>query len=54
MDDTFIQRMRERRDPRLFIFSAQTNKGKTEGKPIDDFSSYEGGDPAAPYSDAII
>lgn len=31
MDDTFIQRMRERRDPRLFIFSAQTNKGKTEG-----------------------
>lgn len=54
MDDTFIQRMRERRDPRLFIFSAQTNKGKTEGKAIDDFSSYEGGDPAAPYSDAII
>lgn len=54
MDDTFIQRMRERRDPRLFIFSAQTNKGKTEGKPIDDFGSYEGGDPAAPYSDAII
>ena len=54
IDDTFIQRMRERRDPRLFIFSAQTNKGKTEGKPIDDFSSYEGGDPAAPYSDAII
>lgn len=54
MDDTFIQRMRERRDPRLFIFSAQTNKAKTEGKAINDFSSYEGGDPAAPYSDAII
>lgn len=53
MDDTFIQRMRERRDPRLFIFSSQTNKGKTDGKAIDDFSSYEGGDPAAPYSDAI-
>ena len=53
MDDTFIQRMRERQDPRLFIFSAQTNKGKTAGKAIDDFSSYEGGDPAAPYSAAI-
>lgn len=53
MDDTFIQRMRERRDPRLFLYSAQTNQGKTAGKPIDDFSSYEGGDPAAPYSDAI-
>lgn len=54
MDDTFIQRMRERKDPRLFIFSAQTNKAKTEGKAIDDFSSYEGGDPAAPYSDANV
>lgn len=53
MDDTFIQRMRERQDPRLFIFSAQTNKGKTAGKAINDFSSYEGGDPAAPYSAAI-
>ncbi len=54
MDDTYIQRMRERQDPRLFIFSSQTNRGKTEGKALDDFSSYEGGDPAAPYSDAII
>lgn len=54
MDDTFIQRMREHQDPRLFIFAAQTNKGRTEGKSIDDFSSYEGGDPAAPYSDAIV
>lgn len=53
MDDTFIQRMRERKDPRLFIFSAQTNKAKTDGKAINDFSAYEGGDPAAPYSDAI-
>lgn len=54
MDDTFIQRMRERRDPRLFLFAGQTNQGKTQGKAIDDFSSYEGGDPAAPYSDAIV
>ncbi len=53
MDDTFIQRMRERKDPRLFIFASQTNKGRTEGKAINDFSSYEGGDPAAPYSAAI-
>lgn len=53
MDDTFIQRMRERKDPRLFIFATQTNKGKTDGKAINDFSSYEGGDPAAPYSEAL-
>lgn len=54
MDDTFIERMREREDPRLFIFASQTNVGKTAGKSINDFSSYEGGDPAAPYSDAIV
>ena len=54
MDDTFIQHLRNRRDPRLFIYSAQTNQAKTEGKAISDFSAYEGGDPAAPYSDAII
>lgn len=52
MDDTFIGRMRERKDPRLFLFCTQTNKGRTEGKAINDFSSYEGGDPAAPYSEA--
>lgn len=46
--------MREREDPRLFIFASQTNVGKTAGKSINDFSSYEGGDPAAPYSDAIV
>lgn len=54
MDDTFIQNLRERKDPRLFIYSAQTNKARTEGKAINDFSAYEGGDPAAPYSDALI
>lgn len=54
MDDTFIQHLRERQDPRLFIFSTQTNKAKTAGKAVNDFSSYEGGDPAAPYSDAIV
>lgn len=54
MDNTFIQRLRERHDPRLFIFSSQTNKSKTEGKAITDFNAYEGGDPAAPYSDAIV
>lgn len=50
MDDTFIQRMRERQDPRLFLYCKQTLNAGKEGKAIDDFSSYEGGDPAAPYS----
>lgn len=49
MDSTFIQRLQERKDPRLFIYCTQTKSGKEAGKPITDFSSYEGGDPAAPY-----
>ena len=50
MDSTFIQRLQERKDPRLFIFATQTKSGKESGKLITDFSSYEGGDPAAPYA----
>src|SRR5690606_15736133 len=36
---------------RLFIYSTQTKSAKEAGKAIDDFSSYEGGDPAAPYGE---
>jgi hypothetical protein len=49
MDSTFIQRLQEREDPRLFIYSTQTKSAKEEGKAINDFTAYEGGDPAAPY-----
>jgi len=49
MDSTFIQRLQEREDPRLFIYSTQTRSAREEGKSIDDFSAYEGGDPAKPY-----
>ncbi|WP_343847941.1 SusD/RagB family nutrient-binding outer membrane lipoprotein [Algoriphagus jejuensis] len=49
MDSTFIQRLQDRKDPRLFIYSTQTKSAKEAGKAIDDFSAYEGGDPAAPY-----
>ncbi|WBL43478.1 SusD/RagB family nutrient-binding outer membrane lipoprotein [Algoriphagus halophytocola] len=51
MDSTFIQRLQERKDPRLFIYSTQTKSAKEAGKAIDDFSAYEGGDPAAPYGE---
>ena len=50
MDSTFIKRLQDRRDPRLYIFSTQTKNGKEAGKSIIDFTSYEGGDPAAPYA----
>lgn len=51
MDSTFIQRLQERKDPRLFIFCTQTRNAKEAGKAIDDFTAYEGGDPAAPYGE---
>ncbi|MCD8540938.1 MAG: SusD/RagB family nutrient-binding outer membrane lipoprotein [Leadbetterella sp.] len=50
MDSTFIRRLQDRNDPRLFVIATQTRLGKEEGKALDDFSSYEGGDPAAPYA----
>lgn len=54
MASTFIEHLQNRKDPRLFIYCTQTKIGKEAGKPIDDFSSYEGGDPAAPYAETSI
>lgn len=50
MDSTFIQRMAERKDPRLFTFVTQTKNALDAGKDVDDFTSYEGGNPIAPYN----
>lgn len=51
MDSTFIRRLQDREDPRLFIYCTQTKNAEDNGLAIDDFSAYEGGDPAAPYSE---
>lgn len=51
MDSTFIKRLQDREDPRLFIYSTQTKSAKEAGKALNDFSAYEGGDPAAPYAE---
>jgi len=51
IDSTFIQRLQVRKDPRLFIYTTQTKSAKEAGKAIDDFSAYQGGDPAAPYAE---
>lgn len=48
LDSTFVQRLADREDPRLFIYAAQTKKAKEAGKPVDDFSGYGGGNPIAP------
>lgn len=54
IDETFINRLQERKDPRLFVFFTQTRLAQEEGKVIDDFSSYDGGDPAAPYAEVNL
>lgn len=53
MDKTFIDRMAERRDPRLFLFCLPTNEAETAGKAINDFTAYAGGDPTVPYGENI-
>lgn len=53
MDKTYIDRMAERKDPRLFLFCLPTNEAATAGKAIDDFTAYAGGDPTVPYDDNI-
>lgn len=50
VDSTFIKRLQDHKDPRLFLFCTQTKEAKEAGKAINDFSAYEGGDPAAPYA----
>lgn len=54
MGATFIKHLQDRQDPRLFTYCTQTKIGKEAGLAIDDFTSYEGGDPAAPYAETNI
>lgn len=50
MDSTYVAAFVTRKDPRLFAIATQTPKAEQEGKAIDDFTAYDGGDPAVPYS----
>ncbi|MFW5656186.1 MAG: SusD/RagB family nutrient-binding outer membrane lipoprotein [Bacteroidota bacterium] len=54
MDSTLIQKLKDRQDPRLFIYSGQTRVAKEAGLAIDDFSAYDGGNPIAPYNDVNL
>ncbi|UII25063.1 SusD/RagB family nutrient-binding outer membrane lipoprotein [Fulvivirga maritima] len=54
MDSTFIKRLQDREDPRLFIYATQTKEAREAGKEINDFTAYEGGDPAAQYNDVNL
>lgn len=50
MDSTFVKRMQDHNDPRLFVLATQTRIAKEDGQELNDFSSYEGGDPIVPYA----
>jgi len=54
IDSTFIQRLQDRKDPRLFVFCGQTRTAKENGLAINDFAAYEGGDPIAPYNEVNL
>ncbi|MBM1105083.1 SusD/RagB family nutrient-binding outer membrane lipoprotein [Aurantibacter crassamenti] len=51
MDSTFIQRLQDHKDPRLFLYCSTTKNAKEAGLLDNDFSAYEGGNPIAPYGE---
>lgn len=51
MDSTYIALLAQRKDPRLFAIATQIPKAAEAARPIDDFSSYDGGDPIKPYAE---
>ncbi len=51
MDSTFIKKLQDHMDPRLFIFCSTTKNAKEAGLLDDDFNAYEGGNPIAPYGE---
>lgn len=51
MDETYIDLMCEREDYRILAIATRTPNAEKAGKPITDFSAYDGGDPSVPYSE---
>lgn len=50
MDSTFIKRLQDHNDPRLFAIATRTRLGEEAGLALDNFAAYEGGDPIVPYA----
>lgn len=53
MDSTYVARMAERRDPRLFLFCLPTTTAADAGMAVNDFAAYRGGNPIVPYGNNI-
>ncbi|GGG99618.1 hypothetical protein GCM10011416_17490 [Polaribacter pacificus] len=54
MSSTFIDQLKERQDPRLFIYADRTKQAKENGLAVNDFNAYEGGNPTDPYNDVNL
>lgn len=50
MDSTYIQALKVRKDPRLFAIATMTPQAESAGLEVNDFSAYDGGDPAVAYN----
>ncbi|WP_158963047.1 SusD/RagB family nutrient-binding outer membrane lipoprotein [Myroides fluvii] len=51
MSGTFINLMKELKDPRLFAIAQRTASALEQGLAENDFSAYNGGDPIVPYAE---
>ncbi len=51
MSSTFINLLKDLKDPRLFAFAQRTASALEKGLPENDFSGYNGGDPTVPYAE---
>jgi len=49
MSSTFTDLLKERRDPRLFVFCHRNPNAVTAGLPVNDFNAYGGADPTLSY-----
>ena len=51
VDSTFIKRLQDLKDPRLFVLFTRTPNATKAGKAVNDFTAYEGGNPIRPYDE---
>lgn len=51
MSSTFIDLLKELKDPRLFVFAQRTASALEQGLAEDNFDGYNGGDPIVPYAE---
>lgn len=49
MSATFVNMLKDRKDPRLFVFCQRHPQGVTGGLAVNDFNAYGGADPTLPY-----